>query len=388
MCFGICSARFASSVLRRRFPTQAMFPVGKWKPASDRLDSTVIDPAPDRHWRNNMSSTLVRIACAITGPLRCAGSIVLPLSVLLAPGLALAQAAFPVKPIRMISPYPPGGGTDAVGRILAQALGEQLGQPLVVDTRPGASGQIGTELATRAPADGYTLVLGNVAPIAILPAANPKLPYDPLRDLAPISLAATSDYILTVHPSLPVRTLKDLISLAKKRPGELSFASSGALGGPHLAGELLNLLAGINVLHVPYKGNGPAAIAVLSGETTMLYGTGPAVVPFAQAGRMRIIATTGLKRTMPDVPAISEQLKDFQVTQWYGLLAPANTPREIIDRLAKEVARMVADPKHSQALIKLGTEPFANSPAEFRKFIEAEIGRYTKVVRAAGIKPE
>jgi tripartite-type tricarboxylate transporter receptor subunit TctC len=301
---------------------------------------------------------------------------------------ATAQTAWPVKPIRMISPYPPGGGTDAVGRIVAQALSEQLGQQLIVDTRPGASGQIGTELATKAPADGYTLLLGNVAPIAILPAANPKLPYDPLRDLAPISLAATSDYILTVHPSLPVKSLKDLIALAKKRPGELSFASSGALGGPHLAGELLNLLGGINVLHVPYKGNGPAAVAVLSGETTMLYGTGPAVVPFAQQGKMRIIATTGLKRSMPDIPAMAEQLKDFQVTQWYGLLAPTGTSRDIVDRLAKEIARAVADPKHAQALVKLGTEPTSNSPAEFRRFIEGEIGRYTKVVRAAGIKLE
>jgi len=304
------------------------------------------------------------------------------------PALAMAQAAWPVKPIRMISPYPPGGGTDAVGRIVAQSLGEQLGQTLVIDTRPGASGQIGTELATKAPADGYTLVLGNVAPIAILPAANPKLPYDPLRDLAPISLAATSDYILTVHPSLPVRSLKDLIALAKKRPGELSFASSGLLGGPHLAGELLNLLGGVNILHIPYKGNGPAAIAVLSGEATMLYGTGPAVVPFAKAGRMRIIATTGLKRTIPDVPAIAELLKDFQVTQWYGLLAPAGTPREIVERLAKEVARAIGDPKNQAALVKLGTEPFANSPADFRRFIEGEISRYTRVVKAAGIKAE
>jgi len=304
------------------------------------------------------------------------------------PALAIAQAAWPVKPIRMISPYPPGGGTDAVGRIVAQSLGEQLGQTLVIDTRPGASGQIGTELATKAPADGYTLVLGNVAPIAILPAANPKLPYDPLRDLAPISLAATSDYILTVHPSLPVRSLKDLIALAKKRPGELSFASSGLLGGPHLAGELLNLLGGVNILHIPYKGNGPAAIAVLSGEATMLYGTGPAVVPFAKAGRMRIIATTGLKRTIPDVPAIAELLKDFQVTQWYGLLAPAGTPREIVERLAKEVARAIGDPKNQAALVKLGTEPFANSPADFRRFIEGEISRYTRVVKAAGIKAE
>jgi tripartite-type tricarboxylate transporter receptor subunit TctC len=282
------------------------------------------------------------------------------------PATAAAQApAWPAKPVRVIFPYPPGGGTDAVGRIATNALAEQLGQTFVVDTRPGASGQIGTEVASKAPADGYTLVLGNVAPMAILPASNPKLPYDPLRDLAPISLIATSDYILTVHPSLPVRNLTDLLALAKKRPGELSFASSGAMGGPHLAGELLNLLGGVNMLHVPYKGNGPA------------------VVPFAQQGRMRIIATTGLKRTIKDVPSIAEQINDFQVTQWYGLLAPAGTPREIVDRLAKETARAVADPKNAAALVKLGADPMSNSPADFRRFIEGEIARYTKVVKAA-----
>ena len=300
------------------------------------------------------------------------------------PASAAAQAqAWPAKPVRVIFPYPPGGGTDAVGRIATNALTEQLGQTFIVDTRPGASGQIGTEVASKSPADGYTLVLGNVAPLAILPASNPKLPYDPLRDLAPISLIATSDYILTVHPSLPVKNLSDLLALAKKRPGELSFASSGALGGPHLAGELLNLLGGVNMLHVPYKGNGPAVVAVLSGEATMLYGTGPAVVPFAQQGRMRILATTGLTRTIKDVPAIAEQIKDFQVTQWYGLLAPAGTPREIVDRLAKETARAVADPKNAAALVKLGADPMTNSPADFRRFIEGEIARYTKVVKAA-----
>lgn len=306
---------------------------------------------------------------------------------LLLPATAIAQA-WPAKPVRVIFPYPPGGGTDAVGRIATNALADQIGQPFVVDTRPGASGQIGTEVASKAPADGYTLVLGNVAPLAILPASNPKLPYAPLRDLAPISLIATSDYILTVHPSLPVKNLKDLIALAKKRPGELSFASSGSLGGPHLSGELLNLLAGINVLHVPYKGNGPAVVAVLSGEATMLYGTGPAVVPFAQQGRMRILATTGLKRTIKDVPSISETLSDFQVTQWYGLLAPAATPPEIIDRLSKETARLVADPKNAAALVKLGADPTSNSPTEFRRFIEGEIARYTKVVKAAKLSAQ
>ena len=195
--------------------------------------------------------TLARFAC-------------IALACLAAP-LAAAQS-YPSKPVRLILPYPPGGGTDAAARIIAQALSDALGQQVVVDTRGGASGQIGTELASKAAPDGYTIVLGNVAPLAILPAANPKLPYEPLRDFQPLSLLATSDYVLTVHPSLPARSLKELLALARANPGKLTFASSGALGAPHLAGALLNLLAKVQLVHVPYKGNGPAAIGIMTGE--------------------------------------------------------------------------------------------------------------------------
>ena len=296
--------------------------------------------------------------------------------------------AYPSKPIKLISPYPPGGGTDAAARIVAQALSDQMGQQIVVDTRGGASGLIGTELAAKSAPDGYTIVLGNVAPLAILPAATPKLPYDPVRDFSPISLVALSDYVLTVHPSLPAKTLKELLALAKANPGKLTYASSGNLGAPHLAGELMNLLAKVSTIHIPYKGNGPAAIAVMSGESTMLFGTGPSVVPHSHSGKLRILATTGPKRTMTDVPAMNEMLPGYDVTQWYGLLLPAGAPKEIVDRLNREIARAIANPKIAQLYISLGTQPLSSTPEEFLAFIKAEKEKWAKVIKTANIKAD
>ena len=282
---------------------------------------------------------------------------------LLAANAAWAQP-YPSKPIRLISPYPPGGGTDALARIVAQALSEQMGQQVVVDSRGGASGRIGTEVAARSAPDGYTLVLGNVAPLAILPGAGAKLTYNVARDFQPLSLVATSDYVLTVHPTLPVKTIKELLALAKAKPGELTYASSGLLGGPHLGGELINLLAKVNVVHVPYKGNGPAAIAIMTGEATMMFGSGPSVVPHAQTGKLRMLATTGAKRSMPNLPAMNELLPGYEVTQWYGLLTMAGVPKDIVERLTREIARAVQNARVSQLLVNLGTQPGANSPDE------------------------
>ena len=299
-------------------------------------------------------------------------------------GQALAQA-YPSKPVRLISPYPPGGGTDATARIITQALGEQMGQQVIVDTRPGASGRIGTEIASKAAPDGYTLVLGNVAPLAILPAAVAKLPYDPIRGFQPVSLIATSDYVLTVHPSLPARTVKELLALARTKPDQLTYASSGNLGAPHLAGELINQLAKVKLLHVPYKGNGPAAVAVMTGESTMMFGSGPSVVPHIKAGKMRALATTGKKRSMPDLPAMNELLPGYDVTQWYGILVPTGVPKDIVDRLHKEIARAIANPKIAQSFVNLGTQPVSNTPQEFAAFIKAETDKWGKVIRAANI---
>jgi tripartite-type tricarboxylate transporter receptor subunit TctC len=309
----------------------------------------------------------------------------LSLSVAALPGTA---QTYPTKPVRLISPYPPGGGTDATARIIAQALGEQLGQQLIVDTRGGASGMIGTELASRAAPDGYTLVLGNVAPLAILPNASKKLAYDPIKDFTPLSLLATSDYVLTVHPSLPVRNVKELIALARSRPEELTYASSGPLGAPHLAGELINLLAKTKLVHIPYKGNGPAALAVITGEATMLFGSGPSVVPHAKAGKLRMIATTGLKRSMPDIGTVAEVLPGYEVTQWYGLLVPAGVPKDIVDRLSREIGKAIANPKVDKLLVNLGTQPVANTPEQFAAFIKAESAKWARVIKTANIQPQ
>lgn len=304
-------------------------------------------------------------------------------------GFATAHAqTYPAKTVRLISPYPPGGGTDATARIIAQALGDQMGQQVIVDSRGGASGRIGTELAAKSPADGYTLVLGNVAPLAILPGSGVKLPYDAINSFTPISLMALSDYVLTVHPSLPVRTPKDLLALAKTKPNALTYASSGNLGGPHLAGELINLMGKVKILHVPYKGNGPAAVALLTGESTMMFGSGPSVVPHVNAGKLRAVATTGKKRTIPELPAMTELLPGYEVTQWYGILVPAGVPRDIVERLNKEIARAIANPKIAAMFVKLGTQPLSNSSDEFSAFIKSEQAKYAKVIKEAGIKAD
>ena len=318
--------------------------------------------------------------------MRTAALISAVLSLCSAP-LAFAQT-YPSKPIRLISPYPPGGGTDATARIVAQAISEQMGQQVIVDSRGGASGRIGTELAAKAPPDGYTIVLGNVAPLAILPGSGMKLTYNAEKDFQPISMVATSDYILTVHPSLPARSVKELIGLARSKPKALTYASSGNMGGPHLAGELINLLAKVTILHVPYKGNGPAAVALLTGESQIMFGSGPSVVPHIDAGKLRALATTGPKRTMKDLPAMREILPGFEVTQWYGILAPAATPKDIISRLHKEIAAIVANPKHAQSLVKLGTQPLSMTPDEFGAYIRSETAKYAKVIKAANITPE
>ena len=302
--------------------------------------------------------------------------------------IGASAQTYPSKPVRLVSPYPPGGGTDATARIIAQALGDQLGQQVIVDSRGGASGRIGTEVAAKAPPDGYTLVLGNVAPLAILPGSGLKLTYDPVKDFQPVSLIATSDYILTVHPSLPARSAKELIGLAKSKPNALTYASSGNMGGPHLAGELINLLAKVDILHVPYKGNGPAAVAILTGEASMMFGSGPSVVPHIDAGKLRALATTGAKRSLPKLPTMAELLPGYEVTQWYGILVPAGTPKEIVARLHKEIVTAVGNPKNAQALVRLGTQPVSTSPEEFGAFIRSETAKYAKLIKAAKITPE
>jgi tripartite-type tricarboxylate transporter receptor subunit TctC len=296
--------------------------------------------------------------------------------------------SYPAKSIRLIVPYPPGGGVDAAGRIIGQALTEQLGQQVIVDNRGGATGRIGTEMVAKSPADGYTLLLGSGAPNAVIPSVTPKLPYDAIKSFAPISLVGATDYTLVVHFSLPVRTVKQLIAFARARPGQLTYGSSGILSNTHLAGELLNQLAKIDITHVAYKGTGPALMSLLTGETAVSFGGGPAAAPHVKANRLRALATTGPKRRAPDVPTISETLPGYEVTQWYGVLAPAGTPQDVLDRLHKEIVRAIANPKIAQQLANLDTDPVSNTPEAFLALIKSEMEKWAKVTQIAKIKPE
>ncbi len=311
------------------------------------------------------------IALAI-GPLTCTST-------------SQAQS-YPAKPIRLIVPATPGGGSDVPARIMTQALTDDLGWRFIVDNRGGASGRIGTELAARTPADGYTLLLGSVTPNAVIQSSAPNLPYDTLRDFAPISLVSTSDFTLVAHPSLPVKTVKDLIVLARSKPGQINFGSVGNISGAHVAGELLKQLAHINLVHVPYKGPGLAMTAVLSGEVSLYFGSGPSVMPHAKSGRLRLIATAGRKRSrmFPDLPTVGETVPGHEASLWYGILAPAGTPRDIITRLNTAIVTAGATPKVIEQLAGVAMESVNNSPEEFTAFIRSEIIKWGKVVKASG----
>jgi tripartite-type tricarboxylate transporter receptor subunit TctC len=300
---------------------------------------------------------------------------------------AVFAQSYPNRSIRLIVGSSPKGGTDTIARILAAELSGDLGQQVVVDNRPGAGGQIGTALVAKAPADGYTLIMSAAAAMTIHPNVNPKIQYDVERDFAPISLVAVSDYILAVHPSLPVKTVKDLVALAKARPGQIAFGSSGRFGIPHLAGELFKLEAGVDMLHVPYKGGGPAALAILTGEVSLMFGTGPTVVPHANVGKLRLIATASEKRSklLPQLPTIGETLPGIVVTAWYGVQAPAGTPEEAISRLHAGIVKAVKSDKVVRLVTTSGLEPMTNTPAEFAAYMQAQRARWGKVVKATGL---
>jgi len=306
------------------------------------------------------------------------------------PNVAMAQS-YPAKSVRMIVPYPPGGGTDIVGRMVAQKLSESLGQQVVVDNRGGATGSIGAELAAKSPPDGYTILMGNIAPNSINVSLQPKLPYHPVADFAPVSLVASTPNILVVHPSLPVKTVKELIALARARPGQLNYPSAGVGSSSHLAGELLAILTGIKIVHIPYKGGGPAMIDTISGEMQMMFATMPAAMPHVKSGRVRPVAVTSAKRsqTLPQLPTISETgVKGFEAATWYGVLAPAKTPRAIVERLHGEIVKMLAAPEIRERLGAQGFEPVGSTPEEFAAYIKSEIAKWAKVIKTAGIKAE
>jgi tripartite-type tricarboxylate transporter receptor subunit TctC len=304
-------------------------------------------------------------------------------------GTAGAQS-WPAKPVRMIVPFPPGGGIDGVARLLSPRLSEQFGQQIIVDNRTGAGGTLGTELVAKAAPDGYTL-LATFASHAMNAALYQNLAFDTVADLAPITLIATVPNILVVNPALPVKTVKDLIALAKKRPGEILYASVGSGTPAHLSAELFNLMAGVKMTHVPYKGAAPSIIALISGETQLTFTTVLVALPYVQAGRLRAIGVCSLKRSpvMPDVPTIDESgLKGYESTAWYGLLAPVRTPAGLIEQLNREAVKAIHSPDVSNSFLKLGAEPVGSTPETFGKLIRADIEKWTKVVKATGAKVE
>jgi tripartite-type tricarboxylate transporter receptor subunit TctC len=303
---------------------------------------------------------------------------------------ALVAQTYPSKVVRLILPFPPGGPTDMLGRALAQKLTDQLGRQVVADNRAGAGGNLGLELAAKSAPDGYTLVLSSPL-ITISPSLFAKLNYDPVRDLAPISLAGVVQNVLLVHPSVPAKTLNELLSLARAAPGKLLYGSGGIGGTNHLAPELLQSLTKTRLTHVPYKGSVPALIGMISGEVDMIFMAVPSAVPHIQAGKARALIVASPKRAsvLPNVPTAKEAgLDNFEVQTWYGILSPAGVPGEIVSRLNHEIAKALNSQEMKEKLGSVGIEPLTNTPEQFASFIRSETVRYSKVIRDAGIKPE
>jgi tripartite-type tricarboxylate transporter receptor subunit TctC len=308
--------------------------------------------------------------------------------------LAFAQSAstgtdFPRRPIRLVVGFAPGGPTDLLARTLGQKLTEGLGQQVVVDNRPGANGIIASELVAKTVADGHTLIMAT-ASHAINPSLY-KLPFDPVNNFAPVSLAATGAYVLVVHPSLPAKSLKDLIVLARSRPGQLNFGSGGTGTAPHLAIEMLKSMARIDMIHVPYKGGAPAMTDLLGGQLAMIFNDQLTTLPYVRSGKFRALAVSSTKRSsaLPEIPTVAESgLPGYEVIGWYGVLAPAGTSAQIINRLYGEVVRIVHLPETRERLLSLGTEPFTNTPAQFATFIKADIAKWAQVIKDANIKAD
>jgi tripartite-type tricarboxylate transporter receptor subunit TctC len=314
---------------------------------------------------------------------------VMVLSYVTLASVAYAQN-YPTKAIRMIMPFPPGGPTDIVGRLVAAKLAEQLGQSVVADSRPGASGNVGLEIASKSPPDGYTIVLSSPV-IALSPLLYGKLNYDPWKDLAPIALVGAVRNVLVIHPSVPAKTLKEFVQIARKSPGKLNYGSGGIGTTTHLAPELLKSLEKLNIVHVPYKGSGLALIGLASGQVDMEVLAAPAALGQIQAGRVRALAVLSPERLhdLPDVPTTREQgFANFEISVWYGMLAPAGTPREIINRLNTELTKAVTAADMKPKLAQAGVEPLTSTPEEFGNFIRSEATRFEKVIKEAGIKGE
>ena len=312
---------------------------------------------------------------------------------LLCAGLAtLAHAqGYPSKPVRIVAPFGAGSTIDIIGRLIAPKLTDVLGQPVIVENRPGAGGMIGMDaVATSAP-DGHTLIIGALGPLAMNPALYPKTPFDPVKDFAAVCLLATGPVVIAVHPSIPAQPVKDLIDLAKKRPGQLNFGSPGVGSSPHLTGELFKLITKTDIVHVPYKGNAEAITDLIGGQLSIVFTGVPPVVPLAKAGKVRLLATTGKQRmpNLPEVPTIREAgIEGADVLIWYGIVAPAATPKDVVARLNREIVKIMNTPDVREKFSQQGVDPASSTPDEFAQMIRDEVTRWGKVIRSAGIKLE
>ncbi len=304
---------------------------------------------------------------------------------------AAQSQAYPAKPIRIVVPFPPGGFSDVFARIIGARMSETWGQQVVVDNRPGAGGGIGADIVAKAPADGYTLVMGTIGTHAINATLFSKLPYDPVRDFAPVAFVVEAEGLLTVHPSLPVKTTREVIALARSRPGALAYASAGAGTTSHLAGEVFKTMAKVDITHVPYKGNVPAITDLMSGQTSMLFATLPTVLPQVQANRLRGIAVLGSKRSaaLPQMPTLAESgLRGFEVNNWTGVLAPAGTPADVVAKLNAEIVRVMQLPEVQARLPKQGLRFVATTPQQFTEFVKSEKEKWAPIVKATGAKAD
>jgi tripartite-type tricarboxylate transporter receptor subunit TctC len=313
-------------------------------------------------------------------------------AVLLVLGSAAAQTpSYPVKPVRLIVPFPPGGGTDFVARAIQPRLAEALGQQILIDNRAGATGIVGTELGAKAPPDGYTLTMATGATISANMALFPKLPYDPPKDFVGVTLVASQPNVLAVHPSLPAKSVRDLIAIAKARPGQLNYATSGAGSSHHLSGELLKSMAGINIVHVPYKGTGPAIIDAVGGHVEVIFSGIAAILPQVKSAKLRALGITAARRSsiLPDLPTIAEAgLPGYEITSWHGVLAPAGTPQPVVLRVRDAAAKALASPDVHERFASQGAEPVGSTSDAFAKFMRADIAKIGKLIKTAGIKAE
>ena len=321
-----------------------------------------------------MQSTLIRVLALLAGTLAVTHASAQP---------------YPVKQVRIVVGFVPGGGSDFIARLVSQKLTESFGRPVIVENRPGAGAAIATELVAKSPADGYTLLLGSAGPFGILPALSRKLPYDVLKDFDPVTLVVIMPFVTTVHPSLPVRNIKDLIALARARPGQLNFGSPGHGTTNHLSGEMLKMMAKIDLVHVPYKGVAAAMADVIAGQIQILSGDLTTLLPQVKSGRLRAIAVTSARRSTmaPEIPTIAESgVPGYDTSGWFGIVAPAGMPRAVIERLNSEIVKGITTAESRERLGTLGGDVVANTPAEFSAFIRADHAKWARLVAAAGLK--